>query len=105
VGYSANIEASTGRYFLWEHGTMRELVARPGEPIFRVSDINLFGVIAATVGAGPRQAALLSRGQVMKLPLPAGQTDSAVNAINNRGDAVGTQGTTAGVPPVVWLRR
>jgi probable HAF family extracellular repeat protein len=105
VGYSANVEASTGRYFLWEHGTMRELVARSGEPISSASDINLFGVMATTVGAGPRQAALFSHGQVMKLPLVAGQTDSAVTGINNRGDAVGAQGTTAGVPSVVWLRR
>ena len=104
VGYSANIEASTGRYFLWENGAMRELAAPTGGPVVGVSDINLFGVIGVQAGAPPR-AALLSAGRLLKLPLLPGQQVSSVAGINNRGDAVGTQGNTVGVPSVIWLRR
>ena len=61
--------------------------------------------MAVSAGTTPPQAALFSLGRVLRLPLLPGQEFSAVSGINNRGDAVGSQGNTVGVPSVIWLRR
>jgi uncharacterized membrane protein len=91
---------------VWENGVMRELTAASGEAIAGVADINLFGVMGVQAGTPRPQAALLSLGRLLKLPLSTGETFSSVFGINNRGDAVGGQGNdTTGASPAIWLRK
>jgi probable HAF family extracellular repeat protein len=80
--------------FIWEDGVMRELTAGPDLFVLDARDIDDRGRI---VGSGAdvvtsRGVALLWEvdGRVIRLPTPPGDLDCGAEAINHRGDVVGT---------------
>jgi probable HAF family extracellular repeat protein len=105
VGVSANVSASTERAFLWENGVMRDLGIVAGNTYARAEDLNIFGVAVGVVGVTSPHAAIFSRGNALRLPVPPGELLSAATEMNNLGDAVGSVSSEAGITGVIWLRR
>ena len=105
VGVSANVEASTERAFLWENGVMRDLATVVGDTFARAADINIFGVAVGVIGTVSPNAAVFSRGRVVRLPTPPGGGLSGALDMNNLGDAVGNVWPPTGLQGVIWLRR
>jgi hypothetical protein len=73
---------------LWVDGRK---VPMPAVPTFHATVVNAHGALGGTVEvAGHLHAAIYQAGKLTRLSEPAGATDSAVFAINDRGDAVGS---------------
>jgi len=106
VGYSA-IETGEFHWFLWEDGEMTDLT--PDSTSFSPSgpaayDINERGQVVGTLnGPTPNDtyAALWDHGSLIELaPFSAGQ--SSANAINNRGQVVGSAQVAGNSHAMLW---
>jgi probable HAF family extracellular repeat protein len=107
VGWSsASAVGADSRVFLWERGSMREVVRGRGGRV-EPQVINGRGnvLIAVTSGSNPARAVLLRDGKLLRLPVDLGRFYGSVGIstrLNDRNQVVGSRQTSGGERPVLW---